>query len=76
MYFTGTAQSWQMGLVSHDASLAKRVGRVVVSGTGRNIDKLENLLPNGESRTLEFGHVTRNPKYSPQDIQAYFRGQN
>ena len=76
VYFTGTAQSWQMGLVPHDANLAKRVGRVVVSGSGRNIDKLENLLPNNESRTLEFGHVTRNPKYSPEEIQTYFRGQS
>ena len=76
VYFTGTSQSWQMGLVSHDTNLAKRVGRVVVSGNGRNIQKLENQLPNNESRTLEFGHVTRNPKYSPQDLQAYFRGQS
>ncbi len=75
VYFAGTAQAWQMGLVSHDANLAKRVGKVVVSGNGRNITKLENLLPNGESRTLEFGHVTRNPKYGPDEVQKYFRGQ-
>lgn len=75
VYFTGTAQSWQMGLVSHDANLAKRVGRVVVSGNGRNISRLENLLPNNESRTLEFGHVTRNPKYTSDEIQKYFRKQ-
>ena len=76
VYFTGTSQSWQMGLISHDADLTKHVGRVVVSGTGRNILKLENLLPNNESRTLEFGHVTRNPKYSPEEVQMYFRGQS
>ena len=45
VYFAGTSQSWQMGLVSHDPNLTKHVGRVVVSGTGRNILKLENLLP-------------------------------
>lgn len=76
VYFTGTAQNWEMGLVSHDANLAKRVGRVVVSGNGRSITKLENQLPNNEARTLEFGRVARNPKYSPEDIQTYFRGQS
>ena len=76
VYFTGTSQAWEMGLVPHDTNLIKRVGRVVVSGTGRNILKLENLLPNNESRMLEFGHVTRNPKYSPEEVQKYFRGQS
>ncbi len=75
VYFNGTAQVWQMGLVSHDAGLAKRVGRVVVSGNGRNISKLENLLPNSESRALEFGRVVRHPKYTPEEVQKYFRGQ-
>ena len=74
VYFTGTPQSWQMGLVPHDAALAKRVGRVVVSGNGRSIAKLENLLPNNELRTLEFGRVTRNPKYTPEEVRKYFRG--
>ena len=76
VYFSGTAQSWQMGLVSHDPALAKRVGRVVVSGAGRDIAELKNLLPNGEYRTLEFGHVTRNPKYSSEEVQKYFRGKS
>lgn len=76
VYFTGTPQDWQMGLVSHDAALAKRVGRVVVTGNGRSITKLENQLPNNEARTLEFGRVTRNPKYSPEEVQKYFRGQS
>lgn len=75
VYFAGNAQAWQMGLVSHDANLARRVGRVVVSGNGRNIARLENLLPNYESRTLEFGHVTRNPKFSPEEMQMFFRAQ-
>ncbi len=76
VYFTGTAQVWQMGLVPHDATLAKRVGKVVVSGGGRDILRLENVLPNGESRTLEFGKVERNPVYPPEVIQTYFRGQS
>ena len=76
VYFTGTAQVWQMGLVPHDANLAKRVGKVVVSGGGRDIQRLENQLPNGESRTLEFGKPERNPNYPPDVIQTYFRGQS
>ena len=65
-----------MGLVPHDANLVKRVGKVVVSGGGRDIQRLENLLPNGESRTLEFGKVDRNPNYPADVIQTYFRGQS
>lgn len=75
VFFTGNAQVWQMGLVPHDASLAKRVGKVVVSGGGRDILKLENLLPNGESRTLDFGKVERNPEYTADVIKTYFRSQ-
>ena len=76
VYFTGNAQVWQMGLVPHDANLAKRVGKVVVSGGGRDIQRLENLLPNGESRTLDFGKVERNPNYPADALQTYFRGQS
>ena len=76
VYFTGNAQTWQMGLAPHDANLARRVGKVVVSGGGRDILKLENLLPNGESRTLEFGKVERNPVYPADVVQKYFRGQS
>ncbi len=76
VYFTGSAQVWQMGLVPHDANLAKRVGKVVVSGGGRDIQRLENQLPNGESRTLEFGKVERNPNYPADVIQTYFRGES
>ena len=75
VYFSGTAQMWQMGLVPHDPNLAKRVGKVVVGGGGRDIQRLENVLPNGESRTLDFGKVERNPVYPPDVIQTYFRGQ-
>ena len=74
VYFTGTAQVWQMGLVPHDANLAKRVGKVIVSGGGRDIQQLENVLPNGESRTLDFGKPERNPVYPPDVVQTYFRG--
>lgn len=73
VYFTGTAQVWQMGLIPHDANLAKRLGKVVVSGGGRDILRLENLLPNGESRTLDFGKVERNPIYPADVMQKYFR---
>ena len=76
VYFAGTPQNWQMGLVSHNPDLAKRVGRVIVTGNGRSITKLENQLPNNESRTLEFGRVTRNPKYTPEEMQKYFRVQS
>ena len=76
VFFTGSAQVWQMGLVPHDANLAKRVGKVVVCGGGRDIQRLENLLPNGESRTLDFGKPERNPVYPPDAVQKYFRGQS
>ena len=76
VYFTGTAQVWEMGLVPHDATVAKRAGKVVISGGGHFVTRLENQLPNGESRVLELGKVERNPKFTPEAIQTYFRGSN
>ena len=37
VYFTGNDHTWQMGLSPHDAALEKRVGKVVISGGGRDI---------------------------------------
>ena len=74
VYFTGTAQAWEMGLVPHDAAVAKRAGKVVVSGGGHYVTRLENILPDGGTRVLELGKVDRNPKYSPDEVQKYFRG--
>ncbi len=76
VYFTGTAQAWELGLVPHDAAVAKRAGKVVINGGGHYVTRLENLLPNGEKRTLELGKVERNPKFAPEVVQAFFRGQS
>ena len=74
VYFTGTAQSWEMGLVPHDAAVAKRAGNVVVTGGGHFVTRMENRLPDGGSRVLELGRPDRNPKFAPDVIQTYFRG--
>ncbi len=74
VFYTGTDHNWQMGLVPHDPGLTKRVGKVVISGNGHDIRRIENVLPDGGSRTLEFGRVQRNPKYTPDEIKMYFRG--
>ena len=76
VYFTARDQTWQMGLASHDANVAKRVGKVIISGGGRSIRELENVLPNGETRVLELGRTERNPKFPPDVIQMYFRTPN
>ena len=76
VYFTGNDHNWQMGLSPHDPALEKRVGKVVVSGGGRDIQRIENVLPDGGSRTLEFRRPVRNPKYTPEEVQTYFRGQS
>ena len=76
VYFTARDQTWQMGLASHDANVAKRVGKVIISGGGRSIRQLENLLPNGETRVLELGKTERNPKFPPDVVQMYFRTPN
>lgn len=76
VYFTGTAQGWEMGLVPHDATVAKRAGKVIISGGNHYVTRLENRLSNDESRVLELGKVERNPKFSPEVIQTYFRGTN
>jgi hypothetical protein len=76
VYYSSSAQTWQMGLVPHDPNVAKRAGKVIISGGGRSIRRMENLLPNGESRVLEFGKIERNPKFAPDVVQTYFRGAN
>ncbi len=76
VYFSGTAQAWEMGLVPHDAAVAKRAGKVVITGGAHFVTRMENLLPNGESRVLDLGKVERNPKFTPEMIQMYFRGAN
>ena len=73
VYFVGNAPSWQMGLVPHDANVLKRAGKVVIGGGGHSIRRLENQLPNGESRVLELGKTERNPKYDPEVLKTYFR---
>ena len=72
-YFAGTNRSWQLALVPHDASLAKRLGRVVISGSKRDILRIENVLPDGDSRVLELGIAQRNPRFTPEEIHAFFR---
>ena len=76
VFFTARDQTWEMGLASHDANVAKRVGKVIISGGGRSIRQLENLLPNGETRVLELGRTERNPKFPPDVIQTFFRSPN
>ena len=76
VYFTARDQTWEMGLASHDANVARRVGKVIISGGGRSIRELENVLPNGETRVLELGKTERNPKFPPDVIQMYFRTPN
>lgn len=73
VYFSGSPRHWQLGLLPHDASIAKRTGRVVISGDGRHILRIENQLPGGDARTMEFGRVERNPHFTPEQAQAFFR---
>ena len=74
VYFAGTAQAWEMGLVPHDVNVAKRAGNVVITGGGHFVTRLENRLPDGGSRVLELGRTERNPKFAPDVVQTYFRG--
>lgn len=73
VYFTGNSQSWQIGLAPQDATIAKRAGKVVVTGGGRDIRTMQNLLPNGDARVLELGPIQHNPKFAPDTVKAYFR---
>ena len=73
VYFTGNGQSWQIGLAPKDAAIAKRAGKVVVSGSGRDIHRMENQLANGDARVLDLGPVQHNPKFTPDVLKDYFR---
>jgi hypothetical protein len=72
-YFAGTPQDWRLGLVPKDPTLAKRAGRVVITGSGRDIRTIDSESPNGDLRTLELGKPERNPKYTPDMLKLYFR---
>ncbi len=74
VYFTGTVHGWQLGLIPKDSAVGKRTGRVVISGSAREMHRIENVLPNGDSRALDLGAVERNPKFTPETVNAYFRG--
>ena len=73
VYFTGDSRSWQIGLAPKDSTIAKRAGKVVVSGGGRDIRRMENQLPNGDSRVLDLGAIQHNPKFTPDVLKDFFR---
>lgn len=73
VYFSGVPRNWQLGLLPHDEAIAKRTGRVVISGDGRHILRIENQLPGGNARTMEFGRVERNGRFTPEQAQEFFR---
>jgi hypothetical protein len=73
VYFSGEPRKWQLGLLPRDASVRKRAGRVIIFGNGRNIQRFDNQLPNGDLLTRELGRVERNPKFTPEQAQAFFR---
>jgi hypothetical protein len=74
VYFVGTVHGWELGLIPKDAAMAKRIGRVMIKGSARDMHEIENVQPNGDTRTLDLGAVERNPKFTPEAINTYFRG--
>ena len=74
VYFIGTVHGWELGLIPKDAGMAKRMGRVLIKGSARDMHEIENVQPNGDTRTLDLGAVERNPKFTPEAINQYFRG--
>jgi hypothetical protein len=75
VYFTGTVHGWQLGLNPKDPAVAKRTGRVIINGSAREMHQIDSVSPNGDTRTLDLGAVDRNPKFTPDVISTYFRGQ-
>ncbi len=73
VYFTGTAGSWQMGLIPKDDKLRRHTGRVIIGGSGREIAQISNLLENGDTRTLRLSKSDIDAKFSSAVFQSYFR---
>lgn len=72
-YFAGDKRGWQLGLVPKDADLARRVGRAVVSGRGRDVTRIETFTGNGDTRRIELGPLTVNKPFSPEEQKTFFR---
>lgn len=75
-YYAGSRDAgWQLGLVPKDEGIARRVGRAVVYGRGRDITRIDTISANGETRSLELGALRANVKFTPEELRTYFRGE-
>ncbi len=72
-YFAGDKRGWQLGLVPKDPDLAKRVGRAVISGRTREVQRIETTAGNGDTRRIDLGRLTTNKPFSPEEQKAFFR---
>ncbi len=66
---------WQLGLVPKDEGIARRVGRAVIFGRGRDISRIDTISPNGETRSLDLGALKVNVNFSSEEQKRYFRGE-
>lgn len=73
LYFASSGNTWYCGLVPKNESVEHRVGRVVLSGHGDTVTRVQNIAPNGTSRLIELGHMQKNVRFSPEVYKNYFR---
>ncbi|MBV9127161.1 MAG: hypothetical protein JO117_03640 [Verrucomicrobia bacterium] len=75
-YYAGErGTGWQLGLVAKDESIARRIGRAVVYGRGRDITRIDTISPSGETRSLALGPLMNNVRFTPEEMKTYFRGE-
>ena len=74
-YFAGDKRGWQLGLVPKDPDLAKRVGRAVISGRTREVQRIDTIAGNGDTRRIDLGPLSMNKPFSPEEQRQFFRAE-
>lgn len=74
-YFAGDKRGWQLGLVPKDPDLARRVGRAVISGRTREVQRIDTIAGNGDTRRIDLGPLSMNKPFSPEEQRQFFRAE-
>ena len=70
--FESDAEGWRMELVPRSSSLRRLVRRLVVSGAGRELRRMELEEDSGDRTVTEFVQVETGVRFTPDEARAIF----